>query len=578
MVVKTDINLCHRNSDWNGIRNRNIYNKNGAIRQNDVLLYDSIVNDVNKQRKKINSMRKGNYVKNGDNQNDNNDESIIIDENTGKEFIKMDIGSKNFDVSCRFEDNFDCFKNAKCDRIAIVHCKRKSCDDLMKCEEINKYYKDGNFRQSVTPSVLHRIAKFVLKDFYFIVSGNATVIVPPYAMENIYKNNAKIELNSTLHVGKIVDKNDNEIISNEPSDINIDWFSRNIDCPSPYAYTDRIMTEELEAYDYKIKQENGQLKKVHAQRSNELADKSLSVNNIEHESDFLDRIKEAFDNSEKKNEDQILVFPYTDRKNHHMLDVVIGIKDGKPNVTIINSNSLDLDEAIKTYGLSIANTFQKAFEVCVPEKASQTSYFFYQNRTKDGKPTQVGGTCVTHGLYNAKKIIKDKNFENSGQNVHRIKILIEAEKRAIETLLRDKAIEQDKFVQSDKQKISCDSRTNSYCCNNKFRKRKKIKSNIDFDKKRRDEAIYASKNNNVNINNDNDIEYKNFNKNPKGNSWVFTKNNDRNNFINKAKRAKFNEKKYNNDKKNYTSHVYRNNDNYNNNRFAKKNTYFSLKK
>ena len=433
-------------SDYNQYINRND-DKN--YEQDDIQINDRYYNNgIKEDIKGYDNEEYNNY-----NYNDNKNEleKNFIDNNTGLEMTKIDIGTKQFNVSACISEMPQFKDFASNSEVLIVHFERKqNKDKLLDEKTLNQYISfddDGNITilKPITSEMIYKIVNTLATDYYLIYTNDGKILpISCENMQNIMQNNCSFDITKNQHICNIKDKNG---YKQEPQTLCgkiFETFSKNVDCPSPYAYGHMSIPERVINRSYYRNNSKGDKYKVHAQFSNELIATYPTISNIVQLKSFALKLKDA-NKIAKYGDDVILAVPFPLYERKHMLSLVCSFtKEGEINFTIINANGRK--NAREIYGLEISNILQKMIEEYAPElleNKDKIKYFFYENKS------QIGGTCMTHADVITRGIVKDKNNAFDGKNYNPIRILQKAQTRGIASFIYEKAKEQGKFVKND---------------------------------------------------------------------------------------------------------------------------------
>ncbi len=383
-----------------------------------------------------------------------NNNNFQIDKTTNFPMYNLNIGLRNFDFECcdleNVVDNKTLNRFALNGKLLLMKFKRKNRKDLMSIDEIRKYIdiKNGNivFLRKVDPEIIYKIAKSLNSEFYFIVNSQDNVIpMFPAQAELIFKKKQNFVINSNMHIGGIFDRNFNKQRFNNLQSAFYDWFCNNVNHMHPYAYSDMVITEQIKKYSFK-KKENGNEFNVKTQFSNELTDKLISLSNIKQLRGFAQKCQKALFTAISRNEEHVFAMPFPLYSKNHMLSLVIVFRpNGVVNATIINANGYR--DARHRYAIPIGNILQRVFEKYAPNVGKKINYFFHENRS------QFDGTCMTHADCITKRLVKDRELNFDGKNLHPVKIWEKAYIRGFATTIYQHAKKQNAFIQSlDKEK------------------------------------------------------------------------------------------------------------------------------
>lgn len=389
--------------------------------------------------------------------NKQNIKENIYDDNTKLNLTYSDIGTKSYEVyATRLKlQQFNSFTNGE--EMLFIKFKKKYDEDAMPLTEVRKYVSLSNgeitFIKPVTPEKIYQITKALNREFYFAVNQQDQVIpMSPWQAKQIVANKNHIKLNKNLHISKIYNKNNMELIPpmENLSDNYIQWFNKTINHHHPYAYADMVIPDQVKKYNFTKKGSDGRTIKVHSQFSNELTQKEF--NDIEDLRNFVAKVNLARLRAKRNMEEYVFAMPFPLYDQKHMLSIVVVVKpSGKINITIVNANRSPT--AKKDYGDTIKRIIQKAFKHYAKNNKSlkkivkTVKYYFHENNS------QYGPTCMTHADCITRQIAKDPDFEKDSHDIHPIKIWEKAYLRGFASNLYKKAKRQGKFIPDNIKKI-----------------------------------------------------------------------------------------------------------------------------
>ena len=379
-----------------------------------------------------------------------------IDQATGLQMHRMNVGLENFDSSCTeldISNKNDTLGNFACNgRVLLMKFKRKNIKNMMPISEIEKYIhisEEGKivFLRRVKPETICKIAKSLNNEFYFIVNSLDNVIpLSPAQASAIFKKKQNFKLNSRQHVENVFNSAGKIQRAGDFRSKFHDWFGKNVRHPHPYAYSDMVITERVKNYRFIKKRPDGSHYIIKSQFSNELTGKNLTIENINSLKGFAEKCEKTFSSVSKNKEGHIFAMPCPLYSKKHMLSLVIAFKpNGEINATIVNANG-DTN-ARQKYAVHLCKIFQLAFEKYAPNVSSRVNYFFHENNS------QFGGTCMTHADCITKRLAKVPDFKYDGHDLHPIKILQKAYMRAVPVTMYQQAKDQGMFFAEDENVI-----------------------------------------------------------------------------------------------------------------------------
>lgn len=419
---------------------------NAFIAQNYLNIVKAIKDGMAKQNKNINDSQ--------NNQEETQETKKIIDKNTGKEMIEIDIGSKHFGVAISPVKIPQLENVLAGDKNFLFKFHRTDDKNIMSEDEIASYVqiKNGelNFLRTITPQIAYRLTKSINKDFYLVVDEQGQIIpLSNLQAQEIIKNNAKASLGENLHISNFQHTKTNLLDELQA------WFGRNVPHPHPYAWSDMVITKQAKHYQFDMIEKNGKKTRVKTTWSNELTDIYLSKDNLGDLEHFAGRCKDAFKKATTKKEVQLFAMPIPLYSEQHMLSLVVAFKpNGEVNITIINANGMS--DASKRYAGKIVEILDAMFEKYANH--IRPKYHFKENNS------QIGGTCMTHADYITKKIAKDTTSTADGKNVNPIRIWEKAYIRGFATTMYQKAQMQNRNKDDDIENLQKDGKTKQHKC------------------------------------------------------------------------------------------------------------------